>query len=155
MVSMGATVQSFRSQAETQARELIRAIETAERVIVETIDRECEALRAGRHLAADALRLRLRDAASLYLNLVRAARASIWTIEQVVPGSRAELEARRVAFSALLKVELAILAAERAAAGSAPRFARAPDVRVPADVVPLAAARQPAGRRPAQPRRRA
>ena len=151
---MGATVQSFRSQAETQARELIRAIETAERVIVETIERECEALRAGRVLAADALRIRLCDASSLYLSLVRAARASIWTIEQVVPGSRADLEARRIAFSALLKVELAILAAERAVIGGRPGFSAANAAALPsADIVPLSTSRRPA--RASHPRRRA
>ena len=134
---MGASAQNFREQAAAQTRELLRTIETAESVIVGTIERECEALRAGRLLAADALRLRLRDAASLYLSLIRAARASIWTIEQVLPGSRVELESRRSAFSALLKVELAVLAAERAAANAKPRFATGGAKRPPAEIVPL------------------
>ena len=110
-------VQSFRAQAEAQARELIQAIEGAEAVIVSSIERECEALRAGQMLAAEALRVRLRDAAKLYVNLIRAARASIWTLEQVLPGTADYLDGRRAAFNALLRVELAVLAAERAAAG--------------------------------------
>ena len=109
-------VQSFRAQAEAQARELVQAIDGAEGVIVSTIERECEALRAGQMLAAEALRLRLRDAAKLYVNLFRAARASIWTLEQVLPGTANYLDAHRAAFAALLRVELAVLAAERAAA---------------------------------------
>ena len=115
---MGGVVLSFRSQAEAQAKELLRAIDAAEGVIVSTIERECEALRAGRMLAAKALRLRLNDLAKLYLNVTRAARASIWTIEQLLPGTESRLEECRAAFAALLKVELAVLAAERAAATS-------------------------------------
>ena len=84
-------LQSFRAQAEAQARELLHAIDAAEGVIVSTIERECEALRAGRMLAAKALRLRLRDAAKLYLDATRAARASIWTIEQLLPGTETQL----------------------------------------------------------------
>lgn len=113
---MGAGVQSFRGQAQAQAEELLQAIATAESLIVATIERECEALRAGRILAANALRLRLRDAAKLYLSVIRAARASIWTIEQLLPGTEDRLQECRAAFAALLKIELAVLAAERAAA---------------------------------------
>ncbi|MGH6925674.1 MAG: hypothetical protein ACRED5_18250 [Propylenella sp.] len=123
----------MRAEAESQARELLAAIEAAEGVIVTTIERECEALRAGRLLAADALRTRLRDAAKLYLNVSRAVRASLWTLERILPGAGGVLEERRAAFSALLKVELAVLAAERAAADpglhfadAAPAFAFAP-----------------------------
>ena len=112
---MRGVVQSFRAQAEAQASELLRAIDMAEALIVSTIERECEALRAGRLLAAGALRVRLRDAAKLYLDATRAARASIWTIEQLLPGTQNHLEQCRAAFAALLKVELAVLAAERAA----------------------------------------
>jgi hypothetical protein len=119
---MRSVVQSFRAQAEAQARELIQAIAAAESVIVSSVDRECEALRAGQMLAAQALRLRLRDASRLYINLIRAARASLWTIEQVLPGTCEHLDARRTAFAALLRVELAVLAAERAAAGQGPDF---------------------------------
>jgi hypothetical protein len=113
---MGGAAESFRAQAEAQARELLRAIDFAESVIVSSIDRECEALRAGRMLAAKALRLRLRDAAKLYLDVTRAARASIWTIEQLLPGTEVHLTQCRAAFASLLRVELAVLASERAAA---------------------------------------
>lgn len=119
---MRAPVPSIRAQAEAQAVELIKATESAEGVIVATIERECEALRAGRMLAADALRMRLRDAARLYLNVTRAARASLSTLERVLPGIDCAMAERRAAFSALLKVELAVLAAERAAAELAPQL---------------------------------
>ena len=115
---MGGAVESFRTTAEAQAKELLRAIDFAEGVIVSTIDRECEALRAGRMLAAKALRLRLRDAAKLYLDVTRATRASLWTIEQLLPGTEVHLKQCRAAFASLLRVELAVLASERAAAAS-------------------------------------
>jgi len=114
---MLSSVQSFHARARAEAEELLVAIEAAESIIVSTIERECEALRAGRHLAAQALRSRLSDAARLYLNAVRAARASLATIEVAAPGTHELLEERRSAFSALLRVELAVLAAERAATG--------------------------------------
>ncbi len=114
-------MQSIRAEARAQADELLLAIEAAESIIVSTIERECEALRAGQMLAAQALRARLRDAAQLYLNAARAARASLWSIEQVAPGTRAMLEERRRAFAALLKVELAVLATERAVVNEAPK----------------------------------
>src|SRR5689334_18743619 len=123
---MRGRVQSFRAQAEAQAKELLRAIELAESVIISTIERECEALRSGQMLAADALRLRLRDAAKLYLGVTRAARASIWTIEQLLPGTHRQLHESRAAFAALLKVELSVLAAERAAAADVPSLAGSP-----------------------------
>ena len=110
---MPGVVLSFRAQAEVQAGELLRAIDAAESVIVSTIERECEALRAGRLLAANALRLRLRDAAKLYLNVTRAARASIWTIEQLLPGTEHNLEQSRKAFAALRGVSRDHVAAVR------------------------------------------
>jgi hypothetical protein len=122
---MGGAVKSFRAAAEAQARELLRAIDFAEGVIVSTIERECEALRAGRMLAAKALRLRLRDAAKLYLDVTRAARASIWTIEQLFPGTEAHLDECRAAFAALLRIELAVLASECAAAAGGGRASSA------------------------------
>ena len=61
-------------------------------------------------LAARALHTRLCDAARLYLEATKAARASLWTLEQVLPGTEAYLEERREAFSALLQVEFAVLA---------------------------------------------
>jgi hypothetical protein len=126
---MRSVVSSFRAQAEAQARELLQAIEAAEGVIVSSIERECSALRAGQMLAAQALRVRLRDAAKLYVNLIRAARASLWTLEQVLPGISDHLDARRAAFAALLRIELAVLAAERAATEmTAQAVASAPNV---------------------------
>jgi hypothetical protein len=122
---MRAHVPSIRAQAQAQTEELLQAIEAAEGVIVCTIERECEALRAGRILAADALRMRLRDAAWLYLNTMRAARAATWTMEQILPGLDEALEERRAEFAALLKVELGALAAERAAAETGLNFAAA------------------------------
>lgn len=115
---MRSSVKSIQAQAEAQVRELLRAIEAAEGVVISTIERECEALRAGRTLAANALRLRLRDGARLYLNLARAARASMRTFNLILPGAGEMLEEQREAFAALLRVELAVLSAERAAAHS-------------------------------------
>lgn len=122
-------VEGFRSRARAQADELLQAISAAETVIVSTIERECEALRAGRLLAAKALHTRLRDAARLYLHATKAARAVLWTIEKLVPGTAVALEEQRADFSSLLKVELAVLASERAMAGEEPlhlRFADEP-----------------------------
>lgn len=133
---MRANVQSYRAHAQAQANELLRAIEAAEGVIVSTVERECEALRAGRMLAANALRMRLKDAARLYLNLSRAARAAMWTMDQIVPGTGGALAEQRAAFHALLKVELAVLAAERAAAGNTLQFAEAHPAPQKASVKP-------------------
>ncbi len=118
-------VQDFHRRAQAEAADLLEAIAGAETVIVATIERECEALRARRMLAARALHTRLCDAAKLYLDATRAARASIEAIEEIMPGSLALLEESRSAFSALLKVELAVLATHRASAGaeSEPDFA--------------------------------
>jgi hypothetical protein len=140
---MRAYVPSIRAQAEAQAEELLQAIEAAEGVIVSTIERECEALRSGRMLAADALRMRLREAAWLYLNTMRAARAAMWTMEQILPGLDEALEQRRAEFAALLKVELGALAAERAAAECDLRFAPAPlSARPKAPTLPQAPLRR-------------
>jgi hypothetical protein len=106
--------------ARAEAEHLLDAISAAESVIVTTIERECEALRAGRRLAATALHLRLCDAARAYLHAAKSTRASLGAIEEALPGSYDFLEDRRAAFSALLKVELSILAAEREAAGEEP-----------------------------------
>jgi hypothetical protein len=110
------TIHEFRAEAIAQAEALLDAIDTAETIIVSTIERECEALRTGRTLAAKALHTRLCDAARLYLNATKAARASLWTIEHVLPGSAARIEERRAAFADVLKVELAVLSAAREAA---------------------------------------
>jgi hypothetical protein len=136
------TRQGFRARALAQAEELVEAIGAAETVIAETIERECEALRSGRTLAAKALHTRLCDAARLYLHASRAAQASIWTMEQVMPGCRRMLEERRAAFSSVLKVELAILATERAVLSErdSEALAEASPVRTP---TPPAAALHP------------
>jgi hypothetical protein len=139
---MRGVVQSFRAQAEAQASELLRAIDMAEALIVSTIERECEALRAGRLLAAGALRLRLRDAAKLYLDATRAARASIWTIEALLPGTQNQLEQCRAAFAALLKVELAVLAAERAAVQTEFSLSASQQSPAPSKVISLSRARR-------------
>src|SRR5690606_33802645 len=110
----------------------------------------CEALREGRLLAARALHIRLCDAARLYLAASRAARASLWTLERVVPGITSHMEERRRQFAPVLKVELAVLAAERAAAsaagGSARRPRQAQAVRTPGmPAAPGLQARSPRG----------
>lgn len=106
------------TEARTQAEALLEAISAAEAVIVTTIERECEALRAGCMLAARALHTRLCDAAKFYVDGIKSARASLAALEQVLPGSQEYLEQQREAFSALLKVELAVLASEYAACGA-------------------------------------
>lgn len=115
---MPRVVTSFRAQAEAQVAELMRAIQAAESVIIATIERECEALRGGRLLAANALRVRLRDAAKLYLDLTRASRASLSTMGHLLPGTERKLRECRSDFGSMLRIELATLAAERAAAMS-------------------------------------
>lgn len=94
---------------------MLHAITSAEQIIVSAIERECEALRTGRMLAARALHTQLCDAARMYLDTTRAAQASIDALEQSSPGICARLEERRANFASLLKVELAVLATERAA----------------------------------------
>lgn len=131
----------FGAHARRQADQLLQAIEAAESVIVTTIERECEALRAGRMLAARALHTRLTDASALYINAIKAARASLWTIEQVVPGSRERLEERRLAFAATLKIEFAALAAEREAAGDTSPMLSFDDPPPPVTAYPAAPAR--------------
>lgn len=106
----------FRPEARAQAEEMFHAIATAEQIIVSAIERECEALRTGRMLAAKALHTHLRDAAKIYLSATRAAQASIAALEEVSPGICGRLEERRSAFASTLKIEFAVLAAERAAA---------------------------------------
>jgi hypothetical protein len=127
---MNGSVQDFRAQARNQASELLEAIATAESIIVATIERECEALRTGRMLAAEALHLRLCDAARLYLHATRAARASLCITGQLLPGIGNAFEERRAAFANLLRVQLAVLAAERAAVVNA-RKQQAPTAPTP------------------------
>jgi hypothetical protein len=126
---MSGSIRGFRARARADAEALLEAIGAAEEVIVTTLERECEALRAGHVLAAKALHTRFGDATRLYLDAIRSARASLWTIDNVLPGACAMLEERRAAFLSVLKVELAVLAAARVAAGeeeSSPGFEVAP-----------------------------
>jgi hypothetical protein len=117
---MLASASGLHDRAKSQADDLLGALAASESVIIATIERECEALRAGRMLAAKALHTHLCDASRLYLDATRAAYACMEATEQVLPGTRAMLDARRKEFSVFLKVELAVLAAERAVAGEAP-----------------------------------
>jgi hypothetical protein len=115
----------MRTAARARAEELFGAIEGAESALLAVIERECAALRAGKRLAARAIRAQLSEAAELYLAALRAAQASLVWIEQAVPEARARLQARRDSFAALLRIQLAALAAVRAAANDdtpAPRL---------------------------------
>lgn len=90
-------------------------IEAAEAAIVDAIERECAALRAGLLLAAWAFHERLRDTSRRYARAVSAARDMLPHLHYQ-DLARAWLEERRLAFADLLKVEFAVLAAEQAAA---------------------------------------
>ena len=93
---------------------LLAAVEQAEKTIVETIGRECDALRSGRMLAARAIRTRLSDCAQMYINAINASRTALESAGHDCPGLNDKLEYRRAAFAALLRVEMATLAAARA-----------------------------------------
>ena len=115
----------MRAAARARAEELLCAIEGAESVLLAVIERECAALRAGKSLAARAIRSQLSEAAELYLVALKAAHASLLWMDQAVPGTRARLQARRDTFAALLRIQLAALAAARAVANDdtpAPRL---------------------------------
>ena len=116
---MSGHVHDFQTRARHQADELLDAIATAESIIITTIERECEALRTGRMLAAEALRVRLHDAARLYLQATKGARASLAVLGWLLPEIDEVFEERRAAFASVLQVELAVLAAERAAVKAA------------------------------------
>ena len=103
--------------------ELLVAVETAESAIIGTMGRECEALRSGRLLAARAIRTRLADCARLYIAAVSAARNSLKLAQAEDSEVGAQLEKRRAAFAALLRVEMAALSAARQNAEHANRHA--------------------------------
>jgi hypothetical protein len=107
---------SGRVSASGQAEEVMAAIEGAEAALLSVIDRECAALRAGRLHAARAIRSRLSEAAARYLDALRAARATLDQLETEIPDIRMRLQARRDSFAALLRIQLAALAAARAVA---------------------------------------
>jgi hypothetical protein len=116
---MSSDLQDFPSRLTVQAEELIGALAHAEKTILTTIERECEALRAQRMLAAKSLHDRLCEVTQIYLNCARAARTSMDILERALPGCRAYLEERRAAFSPVLQIQLAVLGAQRAAAEAA------------------------------------
>lgn len=116
---MNSELQDFPSRLTAQSEELIGALAHAEKTILATIERECEALRTRRMLAAKSLHERLCEATRIYLDCSRAARAGIHIMEQALPGCRQYLEQRRAAFSPVLQIELAVLGAQRAAAEAA------------------------------------
>ena len=106
------------------AMRLIEPVADAEQAVATAIARERAALKAGRLLAARAFHVRLEDAARDYIAALRRTRA---TLNVLGPGSarvREELESRRLAFGSVLKIELAALAAARAAAADAASPAR-------------------------------
>ena len=105
------------ARAVSAPESLLNSIAAAEARIVTIIERECAALRSGQHLAAKALRGRLKEAAELYLNATLEARARLGSMDECAPDMRSRLERRRDGFAALLRVELAVLATIRAAAG--------------------------------------
>lgn len=98
---------------------LLCAMESAERVIVSLLAREREALRVGCRLAANAVHIRVNDAARLYLNTLTAAKAALSVLEPILPEASEILESRRAVFGAILRIELATLATTRMAADCA------------------------------------
>jgi hypothetical protein len=98
------------------AMRLIEPVAEAELAVSAAIARERAALKAGRLLAARAFHVRLEDAARDYIAALHRTRA---TLDVLGPGSarvREALENRRLAFGSMLRIELAALAAARAAA---------------------------------------
>ncbi len=107
------------SAARMRLEDLLYAIESAEHVIVALLAREREALRAGCRLAANAVHIRVNDAARLYLNAIAAAKVSLSALESVIAEAPQVLESRRVTFGAIMRIELATLATARMAADCA------------------------------------
>ncbi len=107
------------SAARMRREDLLYAIESAEHVIVALLAREREALRAGCRLAANAVHIRVNDAARLYLNAIAAAKLSLPALESFIAEAPQVLESRRVTFGATMRIELATLATTRMAADCA------------------------------------
>ena len=107
------------SAARTRLENLLCAMESAEHVIVAMLARERQALRAGCRLAANAVHIRVNEAAQLYLNAIAAAKTSLSALEPILPEAPQVLESRRAAFGAILRIELATLATIRLAADCA------------------------------------
>ncbi|MGQ7792628.1 hypothetical protein ACUN0C_09485 [Faunimonas sp. B44] len=104
------------SNAVRSAEAMLAAVARAESAVIDAIERVCAALRTGRRDEAQHLQLRLGDASRGYLEAIRMAQARLAAFERTAPDLRLRLEAQRSAFAALLKIELAVLAAVRAAA---------------------------------------
>lgn len=113
---MAVSVPALGAEEERHIAALFTAIEAAERSIISAIERECEALRAGRKLAAMALHINLCDAARVYIAAAKSARACLGLLDRCAPDAVDWLERRREAFNAILKIELSTLAAIRAEA---------------------------------------
>jgi len=101
--------------ARLRLENLLCAMESAEHVIIAMLARERQALRAGCRLAANAVHIRVNEAAQLYLNAITAAKTSLTVLEPVLPEAPQVLESRRAAFGAILRIELATLATIRLA----------------------------------------
>lgn len=117
------------SEQESVARDILGAVKSAEDSILNSIGRECDALRSGRLLAARAIRTRLCDCARMYIAAIGAARSAIRLHGHHYPKLAQDLEKRREAFAALLRVEIAALAAARAHADA---IANAPPLAISA-----------------------
>lgn len=102
--------------ARMRLESLLHAMDSTERVIITLLARERQALRAGCRLAANAVHIRVNDAARLYLNAIAAAKVSLSALELILPEAPQILENRRTAFGAILRIELATLATTRMAA---------------------------------------
>ena len=111
---MAVSVAALGAEEERHIASLFAAITASESAIVAAIERECEALRDGRHLAAMALHISLCDAARAYIAAAKSARASLGLLNRCAPDAVHWLELRREAFNAVLKIELSALAAIKA-----------------------------------------
>ena len=112
--AMAVSVAALGAEEERHIASLFAAITASESAIISAIERECEALRSGRHLAAMALHISLCDAARAYIAAAKSARACLGLLNRCAPDAVHWLEQRREAFNAVLKIELSALAAIRA-----------------------------------------
>ena len=119
--AMAVSVAALGAEEERHIASLFAAITASESAIVSAIERECEALRSGRHLAAMALHISLCDAARAYIAAAKTARASLGLLNRSAPDAVHWLEQRRKGFNSVLKIELSALAAIRANAEPAQR----------------------------------
>jgi hypothetical protein len=112
--AMAVSVAALGAEEERHIAALFAAIMASESAIISAIERECEALRSGRHLAAMALHISLCDAARAYIAAAKSARASLGLLNRSAPDAVHWLEQRRKGFNSVLKIELSALAAIRA-----------------------------------------